>query len=376
MKKFLRVIAAVAALTVALTALSACGDKENDKNDDNALATGDVNGEDSIPEEPQIPAGLYVDGELVEDCDALPMITLDDVVIPFDEYRYFYKYFVGYYGFTDQYWIDNPDLFKSFIEIVDYSVMENYWGALLANKHGIELTEEDNAKVDELIGEQVAQFGSQEEFESAMGKAGINENLLRRIISQSVLSERVYLELYGGETPILLPSKDEIKAELKSDYVRAKNLLISNDHFDEMEGYEEYTPEQLADEVKKLAEDLLARLQNGEDIDALIEEYGDDPGAVANPDGYVFTYGQMVKSFEDAAYELNEGEISGLVETDYGYHIIMKMPLDDEYIDANWDTCKEAYIEVVFNSYVNESLDSAEVVYSETHDNLTYESIR
>ena len=44
-----------------------------------------------------------------------------------------------------------------------------------------------------------------------------------------------------------------------------------------------------------------------------------------NPDGYLFTYGKMVPEFEEASFALKVGETSGIVETDYGYHIITRI---------------------------------------------------
>ena len=47
--------------------------------------------------------------------------------------------------------------------------------------------------------------------------------------------------------------------------------------------------------------------------------------------GYYFTYGEMVAPFEETSFALADNEISGIVETDYGYHIIKKLPVDDEF---------------------------------------------
>lgn len=51
----------------------------------------------------------------------------------------------------------------------------------------------------------------------------------------------------------------------------------------------------------------------------------EDTGLAANPDGYAFTTGEMVQEFEDATRALEPGQISGLVESSYGYHIILRL---------------------------------------------------
>ncbi|MBN1466828.1 peptidylprolyl isomerase [candidate division KSB1 bacterium] len=77
------------------------------------------------------------------------------------------------------------------------------------------------------------------------------------------------------------------------------------------------------DEVKKRAEEILARAKAGEDFAALATEYTEDPGSKDNGGLYEdFPRGQMVQAFDEASFALPVGSISDLVETPYGYHII------------------------------------------------------
>jgi parvulin-like peptidyl-prolyl isomerase len=74
---------------------------------------------------------------------------------------------------------------------------------------------------------------------------------------------------------------------------------------------------------KKKIEDLLARAKAGEDFEALAKQYSEDPGVKENNGLYEnFPRGQMVKPFEDAAFSVPAGQLSGVVETDFGYHIL------------------------------------------------------
>jgi len=73
-----------------------------------------------------------------------------------------------------------------------------------------------------------------------------------------------------------------------------------------------------------LARKVLERAKKGEDFDALVEAFGEDPGA--NYAGYTFGEGEMVHEFEKASFALKIGEISDIVETTYGYHIIKRIP--------------------------------------------------
>ena len=95
------------------------------------------------------------------------------------------------------------------------------------------------------------------------------------------------------------------------------------------------------EEIKPKADEVLAKVRAGEDFEALMKKYGEDPGMKSeeNKDGYTMTRDAgMQPEFLKASFQLKEGETSELVATDNGYHIIkvyeakedVIAPLDDE----------------------------------------------
>ncbi|MEG2956636.1 MAG: peptidylprolyl isomerase, partial [Christensenellaceae bacterium] len=114
---------------------------------------------------------------------------------------------------------------------------------------------------------------------------------------------------------LLLSIPEDVKAEIES-------LRKAGDDA----GADVKRDKALAD-IKASADAVLARAKGGEDFDALMEELGQDPGMKQEPaktEGYlVYTDSGMVKPFEEAALALEkEGDISDLVASDFGYHII------------------------------------------------------
>jgi parvulin-like peptidyl-prolyl isomerase len=100
--------------------------------------------------------------------------------------------------------------------------------------------------------------------------------------------------------------------------IRASHILIA------YEGASRSTAVRSKEEAKQLAEELLERLKSGEAFEEIATSYSDCPTAPKGGDLGFFTKGRMVKPFEDAAFGLKAGGISGIVETDFGYHIIKR----------------------------------------------------
>ena len=179
----------------------------------------------------------------------------------------------------------------------------------LAEKNGVTLTDEEVKQGRDSI----------DEFEKSNGK----DALLSNIAAIGLSSEEDYLELYKK---VMLNQKiqtdyaanpdkyieDGVNLEdyLSDSRVSVKHVLIKN------------TDSKFSD-PKATADEVLKKAKSGEDFDALMKEYNEDPGETES--GYTFGKGEMVKEFENAAFALKYNEISDIVETQYGYHIIKRI---------------------------------------------------
>ncbi len=107
----------------------------------------------------------------------------------------------------------------------------------------------------------------------------------------------------------------------RPDEIGARHVLVM--HVDSQAKPEEVTRSR--EEALARVKECLHKLRSGADFTEMVIAYSDEPGAAERAgDLGVFRQEVMVKAFADAAFTLKVGEISEIVETDYGFHIIKR----------------------------------------------------
>lgn len=116
------------------------------------------------------------------------------------------------------------------------------------------------------------------------------------------------------------PEDSEVIQPAPPGHIRASHILIS------YAGVPRTEAVRTKEEAASLAEDILKRIKAGEDFEVLARRYSDCPTAQQEKSGDLgfFDKGKMVKPFEDAAFGLEVGEVSEVIETKFGYHIIKR----------------------------------------------------
>ena len=202
---------------------------------------------------------------------------------------------------------------------------------LLAQEYGITLSdaERDNAG-------SAAQmyYESLNEREQELLKA--DEKLLCKMYEEYALAGKVYQYLIADINPEI--SDDEART------ITVQHILIKTYSLNEQGERVPYS-EEGRKEAYSRADEALRKARDGEEFMGLIAEYSED-----NNPSYSFGKGTMEPAFEEAAFNLGTDEVSGIVESEHGYHIIKCIStFDRDETDRNKVKIVEQRRKEVFN---------------------------
>lgn len=215
-----------------------------------------------------------------------------------------------------------------------------------AKKQNIIVTKQDIQKGVDEVKKRFNPENDYKEYKEELKRQGYTEKIFENDIKEQLMvMQLIEKEIKAKAT---LPNEaevqkyyDEHKKELKQDeQVRARHILIRMDEKADLKTQ--------SAALKKIQE-VQAKIKKGEDFAALAKEYSEDPGSKENGgDLGFFTKETMVPEFSKAAFALKPGQVSDVVKTSFGYHLIKveetkpakMLALDDEVPVGNGKTVK------------------------------------
>ncbi len=161
------------------------------------------------------------------------------------------------------------------------------------------------------------QYASESDFNATLSSMNISSSSLRAQVERAVAIQK-YVDTYAARAQVddkeIWAYYDRNRASFRQpEQVKASQILIKTDP--------------AWDQAKKAAarkkiDEIRAKLKAGQDFESLARTYSEDPSASKGGDlGYIRT-GQVLKPFEDALFALKPGEVSDVVETSLGFHLI------------------------------------------------------
>jgi parvulin-like peptidyl-prolyl isomerase len=243
---------------------------------------------------------------------------------------------------------------EQFAQYLAFAIQWNIMFAAAETDYGIDVSEEDAAaEADSLVAQLATEGESREDF---LSSRGVTEEFLINIAEQSLIDERIR-QMLVDEAPV--PTDEEIEEARAG---AALNLL-------------EACVSHILVETEDEANDVMSRLEEGEEFADLATELSTDTVSAANggdlgcssPAGYV-------EPFQNAVLEAPIGEVHpDLVESEFGFHIILvtertepaedELPSDDELMA----TVIEASVVSQIEEWFFDSMEAAEVTVAEEY---------
>jgi len=207
------------------------------------------------------------------------------------------------YATTSSYDVDwNDPEARSYLPNLQEQVLDQLiWRILtrqLADQEGITADPEAVEAEVAALQTDVQNSGAFADWESFLAESYLTEEAVRSLMADTMLLEAL-LELHGGPRSV--------------EQIHASHILV---------------------ETEETGQEVLDKLAAGEEFAVLAAEYSTDPGSKdQGGDLGWFPRGVMVPEFEETAFSLEPGEASGLVQTSFGYHIILVHEKEEREMD-------------------------------------------
>lgn len=240
-----------------------------------------------------------------------------------------------------------------------------------ATEKGLALDSVAEGQINSLI--TATDSATKTQIDSVRQATGLSEMGLKNLLVKTTLASMYAQDVQVTEPDKLEVSDEAVNEKYNSDYARVKHILVMNTKQDDAAAE---TTEEVADpeaaaaeaelykaEQKLLADEVLAKAKAGNNFEALIAEYGEDPGMESMPDGYVIDKngneatgsGTMVSEFTQGSFSVEVGGITELVESSYGWHIIKRyaLPTSGEVYDSAVQTVKNDLMQDKYNELID-----------------------
>ncbi len=226
----------------------------------------------------------------------------------------------------------NEEIREDFLDEVYDQIEENYAGLIIFEKNGIKLSDKEIKKgVEEYVRYIKEVLGGEEAYIEYLKECNMTDWVCRFTNGLELAFEKYYeVVAIGCERE----AYDAVMA--KKGFIRTMSIFIKNDEGESVS------------ENRASALTVLNEIRNGKPFESFIgSKYNQDLGAC----DYYFMKGYFSEEYEEAAFDLDIGEVSDVVEADGGFYIIKRMPLEDAYFLDNLSMLQNMYI--VCRTYEN-----------------------
>jgi hypothetical protein len=224
---------------------------------------------------------------------------------------------------------------------------------LNAERLDVSLTDKEYSQIKNTIDEQIKQAGGRRAFEKQLNENRLTQELYEDILSGPELYNKIFQYLYGEESD-LFPDESRVLEYYRQSYVRTRHILFFLID-------EEGIPLSIGDREERMRtmEGILSELRAGGDFEQLMLLYNED--TAINSASVCFSHGFMPENYYQAAVSLPRYGISDVIVLSNAICIINRLPLDDTYLNDNYDSIRLECAKYAFDSLLDEWKDDLKV---------------
>ena len=239
---------------------------------------------------------------------------------------------------------ETAELYRSELEERVYqNITVNYAVLSLCAEVGISPENEIiQEAVQGYVDDTVSECGGRKAYKTALEEYYLTDSLFRFQIATDYCQNELYY-VYTSDLGLIETDDNVIYDYIMADnFVRTIHVYIQNDEGDDVAAN------------RSAAESVRERILGGESINKIIGSSVNEDFSLTTTDGYYFTHGEMIEEYERAAFALEVGGISEVVETYSGFYVIKRLPLEADYVLKNLSTLKYNYQYSELNKFIDE----------------------
>lgn len=286
--------------------------------------------------------------------DTRKVLTLDGIKVIADTYRYFYLTYGMECAAAAEYAYAPADHAQDLQAFTERSLRTHYAVYSLAEEYDFSLSRKDAEEIDVQMSDLIAYIGDEETYFAWCTERYMTGDLFRMLsYDVNYLQSGLYEKLVADG--VFADDRETVLADIAANFYHCAQIHIPHSAI-----------------AKKQAESIHADiLAGGKSFTEYARMYAGLSEATTVEEataGRYYTKGETYAAFETATRSLAVGEMSDVVETEIGYHIILRQPMNDSEIEAQYENLKSLYLQRMFTELLETRAAEMELQYARNYD--------
>ena len=233
----------------------------------------------------------------------------------------------------------------------------------IAKENNITLNDSDLEEIEKEKDKFIETLGGKKEFKQMLKDNQTNEDAYMEVAKINKLYDIIYASLYneGKRNDLTTEEIDNYKESYQEEYVKIKQIILLKKDLET----NTYLDETILNQKEALAKDLAKKAKETDNFDNLIIKYSEGYNGEVTSEYYLKT--ELIEELKEVVSKLEVGGISGVVSTEYAYHIVIREELDNDKLNDYLNSKREEK----FISDISDNLEKIAIINSDYLEEIT-----